>query len=455
MRCVATKSLPLILLAGILASFLQATEPDPEYRWRILPNIGQDTVNLTLTRRVGFNTSTHTTSVPFSSLRGLEPSDFYGGTVSFHIRADAGTFHFKGSFALGAGFGSMTFDADPYFLKQLKEIGFHNVQEDQLIDLAMDNFRLSTARDLRAACNCVETVDDVIQLNNHGVDARYLRNVTQLSSPPLSVEQITEMKDHGVQISLLEVLRNSGYQLPARSVIELQDHGVGKSFIRELGPYSKGAFSGEELIALHDHGVSPEFVRQLREPGGNASANEIIRLHDHGADVRLVHSVKEAGVNGSITSAIALHDHGVDAQYVHDMSATLRAKITTNDLIQLHDHGVSSEFAQHVAESGFEVQDPEKLISLHERGIPTDLLAQTRSHRVKFTVEEIIRLHDHGIDADFLRSFDTAGYVDASADDLIQLHDHGVTADFARRMQSEGFSGLRVTQLVKLKDHGL
>jgi hypothetical protein len=456
MRCVETKSFRLILLIGFLASFLQATEPDPEYRWRILPNIGQDTVNLSLTRRAGFNTSSHTSSVPLSSLHGLEPSDIYGGAVSFHIRADAGTLFCKGSFALGVGFGSVSFQSDPYFLSQLKEIGFRNVQEDQLIDLAMDNFRLSTARDLRAACNCVETVDDVVQLNNHGVDARYLRHVTQLSSRTLTIEEITEMKDHGVQISLLEALRQGGYQLPARSVTELQDHGVGESFVREMGPYSKGAVKGDDLIALHDHGISPEFVRHLRESGVNASTDEIIQLHDHGTDASLVRSAKESGLDRSVTSAITLHDHGVDPQYVHDMSAALHAKITANDLIQLHDHGVSPDFALRIAQSGFEAHDAEQLISLHEHGIPTELLAQVvRSHRVKFTVEEIIRLHDHGIDAEFLRSFDAAGYADASVDDLIQLHDHGVTADFARKMQSEGFGGLRVSQLVKLKDHGL
>ena len=61
----------------------------------------------------------------------------------------------------------------------------------------------------------------------------------------------------------------------------------------------------------------------------------------------------------------------------------------------------------------------------------------------------------HGIDADFLRSFDEAGYANASLDDLIHLREHGVTADFARRMQSEGYGPLRVSQLLKMKDHGL
>ncbi len=456
MRYVATKSIRLALLAGLMAFFLRATEPDPEYRWRILPNIGQDTVNLTLSRRDGFSTSSHTTSVPLSSLRGLEPSDIYGGTVSFHIRADAGTLYCKGSFALGVGFGAVTFQPDPYFLSQLKEIGFRNVQADQLIDLAIDNFRLSTARDLRAACNCVETIDDVIQLDNHGVDARYLHQVTRLYSRPLTIQEITEMKDHGVQISLLEALRQSGYQVPARSVTELQDHGVGESFIREMGPYSKAAFSPEDLIALHDHGVPPEFVRDLRQFGANSSANEIIQLHDHGVDSSLVRSIEQGGVDGGVSSAISLHDHGVDSQFVKEMSEGLHAKITANDLIQLHDHGVSAEFARRVAESGFEARDAQSLISLHEHGIPIELLVEiVRSHRAKLTSEEIIRLHDHGIDAEFVRSFDTTGYADASADDLIQLHDHGVTADFARRMQSEGFGSLRVSQLVKLKDHGL
>jgi hypothetical protein len=447
----------LVLLAGLLASFLRAAEPDAEYRWRILPNIGGDAVNLTVSRRAGFNTSSRTNSVPFSRLQGLERSDMFGGPASFRIRRDAGTLYCKGSFTLGVGSGQVTFQPDPHFLSEMKEIGFGDVREDELFDLAVDDFRISTARDLRAACKCVETVDDVVQLSNHGVDGHYLRQVARLSSSPhLTTEEITEMKDHGVQPSLLEALRFGGYQLPARSVTELQDHGVGASFLREMSPQFKGALDANDLIALHDHGVPPEFVRHLREAGANLSADEIIQLHDHGTDPGLVRSAKDAGLDGSVSSAIALHDHGLDSQYVRSMSEALHTKITANDLIRLHDNGISPDFAQHVAESGFPAHDPDKLIRLHEHGVPVELLAQSaRSHRVGFTTDEVIRLHDHGIDAGFVRSFDEAGYANASPEDLIQLRDHGVTADFARRMQSEGYGTLRVSQLVKMKDHGL
>ncbi len=455
MRYIAINLLRLVLLASFVLPLLQAAEPDPEYRWRILPNIGGDTINLTLTRRAGFSTSSHTTSVPLSSLRGLEPSDIYGGAASFRLRREAGTFYCKGSFTLGVGFGSVTFQPDPQFSSELNEIGLRNIRDDQLFDLAVDNFRISTARELRAACKCVESVDDVVQLNDHGVDGRYLRQVTQLSSQPLSIEEITAMKDHGVQISLLEALRSGGYRLPARSVTELQDHGVEASYVREMSAGLKASVDGHDLIALHDHGVPADFVRHLRESGAHASTDEIIQLHDHGADPALVRSAKEAGLDGSL-SAVALHDHGLDPEYVRDMSKALHAKITTNELIQLHDHGVAADFAQRIAQSGFEIHDPDQLIHLHEHGVPVDLLIQdVRSHRVSFAPDEMIRLHEHGIDADFLRSFDAAGYASLSADDLVQLHDHGVTADFARRLQTEGFGALGVSQLIKMKDHGL
>ncbi|MBV9502160.1 MAG: hypothetical protein JO138_22555 [Acidobacteriaceae bacterium] len=456
MRHIPTISLRLVVLAGLLASLVQAAESDPEYRWRILANIGADTVNLTLTRHDGFNTISQTNSVPLSSLRGLERSDMYGGPASFHIRRDAGTLYCKGSFALGVGWGSVTFHPDPRFLSELKEIGFRDVREDQLFDLAIDNFRLSTARELRAACKCVQTVDDVIELNNHGVDGYYLGRVTRLSSHPLSIEAITQMKDHGVQISLLEALQSAGYQLPAESVTELQDHGVGASLIREMGPRLNGAGNAQDLIELHDHGVSPEFVRHLEEAGVNPSIDEIIQLHDHGTDADLVSAAKGAGMDKPVSSAIALQDHGIDTQYVRNMSQSLRARISADELIQLHDQGISPEFAERVAQSGFKAAGPEQLISLHEHGVPAELLTQAgRSHRVSFTTDEIIRLHEQGVDAEFLHSFDAAGYENASAADLIELHEHGVTADFARRLQSEGYGSLSVSQLVKMKDHGM
>jgi len=455
MKHVATTFFRLILLAGLLAAVLDAAGAEPEYRWRIVPNLS-DSVNLTLTRRTGFTTSSRTNSVRLSSLRGLEASDMLGGTASFRIRRDAGTLRCKGSFAFGIGAGTVEFEPDPRFLADLRAIGLRDIRDDQLFDLAADNFRLSTARELRAACDCVQTVGDVIELGNHGVDGHYLRELARLFPARPTVEEITQMKDHGVQIPLLEALRSAGSQLPARSAIELQDHGVDPQFIREIVPQWKGAIDARDLIALHDHGVSPDFVRHLHESGASPAVNEIIQLHDHGTDPSLVRAAKDAGFDDAFSAAMSLQDHGVDAQYVHDMEAALAVKITSGDLIQLHDHGVSVEFARSVAESGLEDRAPGKLIALHDHGVPPELLAQiARSHRAKFSADELIGLHDHGVDPAFIESFDAAGYSTAGADDLIQLHDHGVTADFARRMQAEGFGSLRVSQLIKMKDHGL
>jgi hypothetical protein len=449
-------SFRLVLLAGLLSSFVWAGGADPEYRWRILPNIGGDQVNLTLIRQNGFETNSHTNSVPLSSLQGLERSDLFGATVSFHMRRDPGTLYFKGSFTLGVGSGPITFQPDPHFVTELKEIGFRSVHEDQLIDLAVDNFRISTARDLRAACDCVETLDDVVELNNHGVDGHYLRQVTHLLPPHLRIEEITQLKDHGVPTSLLEALQSGGYRLPIGSVIELHDHGISPSYIRDMSGQFKGATDAHDLVALHDHGVPPEMVRHLRESGVNASTNEIIQLHEHGADAGLVRAAKDYGMDGSPASVVALHDHGVDPQFVREMSEALHAKVSTNDLIQLHEHGVSPDFAHRITDSGFEVHDPDKLISLHEHGVPPELVTQVvHSHRASFSTDEIIQLHEHGVDAGFLRSFDEAGYATVSANDLIQLHDHGVTPDYARHLRSEGFGALSVSQLIKMKDHGV
>ncbi|MGH9613030.1 MAG: hypothetical protein ACRD4P_08125 [Bryobacteraceae bacterium] len=455
MRHVATTCFRLVLFGGLLASVLGAAGAEPEYRWRIVPNLS-DSVNLTLIRRTGFTTSSHTNSVRLSSLRGLEASDMLGGAASFRIRRDAGTLRCKGAFALGIGSGTVEFEPDPQFLADLRAIGLRDIRDDQLFDLAADNFRLSTARDLRAACECVQTVADVIELGNHGVDGHYLRELARLSPGRLTIEEITQMKDHGVQISLLEALRSVGSQLPARSAIELQDHGVDPQFIREVAPQWKGAIDARDLIALHDHGVSPDFVRHLHEAGAIPAVDEIIRLHDHGTDPSLVRAAKDAGLDDALSAAMSLQDHGVDSQFVHDMAAALHAKVTADDLIQLHDHGVSPEFARSVVGSGLEDRATAKLIALHDHGVPPELIAQIpRSHRVKFSADEIIGLHDHGVDAGFLESFDAVGYSTAGAEDLIQLHDHGVTADFARRMQAEGFGSLRVSQLIRMKDHGL
>jgi hypothetical protein len=445
------------VLSGALTA-LGATDFDDDFRWRILPHISNNPdskVNLTLSRHSSFNTEVTTTSVPLSSLHGLEPGDFWGGPVSFHIRRDSGTLHCKGSFVMGIGSGSVRFEPDPYFISELKALGI-SMKEDQLASLAFEDLRLSTVRDLREACPCVRSLDDVRDLSHHGVDGRYLRQVAQLSSGPLDIQEITSMKDHGVQTSLLEALKYSGYQLSAESVTELQDHGVDASFVRALAPQFRSDRTARSLIALHDHGVSPEFARSLRDAGAILPAEEIIQLHDHGIDAQMVRTAKDAGLDATPNSVIRLHDHGVEPQFVRSMETVRHSKLTVDDLVELHDHGVSPEFAQQISASGFPVSDPRQLIQLHEHGVPADLAAElARSHRSSSSVNDLIRLHDHGVDAAFLRSFDTAGYSSASVDELIELHDHGVTADYARHLQAEGFGVLPVAKLIQMKDHGV
>jgi hypothetical protein len=445
------------MLSGALSA-LGTTDSDDEFRWRILPHLSNNPdskVNLTLTRHAGFNTEVSTTSVPLSSLHGLEPGDFWGGPVSFHIRRDSGTLHCKGSFVMGIGSGSVRFEPDPFFISELKAMGI-SVKDDQLASLAFEDMRLSTVRDLREACPCVRSLDDVRDLSHHGVDGRYLRQVAQLSSGPLDIQDITSMKDHGVQTSLLEALKYGGYQLSAESVTELQDHGVDASFVRAMAPQFRSDRTAKNLVTLHDHGVSPEFVRNLRDAGVTLPADEIIQLHDHGVDAQMVRTAKDAGLDATPNSVIKLHDHGIEPQFVRNMEAAVHSKLTVDNLVELHDHGVSPEFAQQISASGFPVSDPHQIIQLHEHGVPADLAAEmARSHRSGSSANDLIRLHDHGVDAPFLRSFDAVGYSNASVDELIELHDHGVTADYAHHLQAEGFGVLPVAKLIQMKDHGV
>ena len=512
MTIISSTPLRLVCLAAIIGTGIQAADSDTDYRWRILPNLGGGgSVNLTLTRHLdqGFTSSTNT--VPLSSLHGLEPGDLWGGNVSFHIRRDAGTLYCKGAFVMGVGSGSVRFEADPHFVSELKAIGI-SFNEEQLPELVFEDVRLSTVRDLRASCACVRSIDDVLQLSHHGVDGHYLRQVTQLSSSPLDIEEVTAMKDHGLQTSLLEALKYGGYHMPARAAIELQDHGVDASFIREMAPQFKGDRTSDNLIKLHDHGVTAEFARSLREAGVTPSPDEIIQLHDHGVDAKMVRGVKDAGFDPSSATVIKLqdhgvsvefmrslreagvtpstdeiielhdhgidpkliratkdaglelspgaiiqlHDHGVEPPYVRSIEAALHSKLSVNALIALHDHGVSAEFAQKISDSGFAVRDEGQLIHLHDHGVPVELVAEVgRSHRSGWTADDLAQLHDHGVDANFLRSFDAVGYSQASVSELIELHDHGVTADYAHHLQSEGFGVLPVSKLIQMKDHGV
>ena len=109
------------------------------------------------------------------------------------------------------------------------------------------------------------TMQDLIRLHDHGVDADYIRELRQLGLTDLSINQIIELSNHGVDPDFIMAMRRLGFSnLPLDQLINLANHGVDPDYIQEMRALGLTDLSADQLIELQNHGVDPDFVREMQ-----------------------------------------------------------------------------------------------------------------------------------------------------------------------------------------------
>jgi hypothetical protein len=86
----------------------------------------------------------------------------------------------------------------------------------------------------------------------------------------LSLEQLVDARNHGVDADYVSALRQLGYQLTLEELIAARNHGVDAAYVREMASAGYSHPSMAELIRMRDHGISAKTVQQLKSRGASA-----------------------------------------------------------------------------------------------------------------------------------------------------------------------------------------
>ncbi|OLE51471.1 MAG: hypothetical protein AUG51_23550 [Acidobacteria bacterium 13_1_20CM_3_53_8] len=200
----------------------------------------------------------------------------------------------------------------------------------------------------------------------------YIDQMAALGLTNLTIDQLIEMKNHGVTPDFVRELRAAGYNVTRpEALIALHDHGVSAKYVREMASLGFNHLSLEELVTARDHGVSAEYAHAMEEAGyGHLSLSQIVAARDHGVSAEYIHDMAEAGYGRlPLEQVVAARDHGVSAQYVRDLSQAGYSNLSLNQVIALRDHGVSANFLKKVKAHGFTGLTLEQLIRLRDSGI--------------------------------------------------------------------------------------
>ena len=245
------------------------------------------------------------------------------------------------------------------------------------------------------------TVDELIDLKSHGVSIEFIEGLKSEGLANLSVEQLLKLRAHGIQPDLIRSLKASGYSnLGMEQLLTLRMHGITPQYVSEMGAAGFPRLPLESLVKARQHGVSPAFIKDLQSLGyAQLSLDDVIKARMHGVDSNFIKELQSSGHKG----------------------------LSLDELVKARQHGVDAEFAKTLEQLGY----------------------------TGLSLEQLIKLRNHGVNSEFIRSIRQEGYDKVSIDELIRLRNHGVNAEFIQRMKSQGLQKLSLDQLIKLRMAGM
>ena len=246
----------------------------------------------------------------------------------------------------------------------------------------------------------------------------------------LGVDQLIELKNHGVTPHFVKELAAAGYtNIKLEKLIELRIHGVDQAFIKGMKASGFQDLSLDNLIALRIHGVDPEFIAEMKTTGfGGLKPEQYTELRIHGVDSEFVEGLKAAGLGDlPLEKILSLRIHGVDPEYIAELKKAGYGGLSAEQYQELRIHAVDGDYVH----------------SLRADGL------------ANLSLQELLNLRIHGVDPDFISDMKAAGYADLSAEQYKQLRIFGVDGEYVRHLREHGISHVSVEQLIRLKQAGI
>lgn len=368
------KPFELSLVAGAtLLFFTLNAQVNESQEWTLRRTTDTKFVNLKLEvrqkRPVGSSHWSHSTEIPWASIKGLQPNQLDTGSTNarFEIVRDAGRFVCQGITGLGRGTGSFTFVPNPQYVEQLRQMGYISPDSDQVFSMAMHDISLDFARYIRDT-GLKASTRELIDLRIHGVTKEYIGEMRSFGFTELVARDFVEMKIHGVKPEFVRGLKSAGYNLTSREIVEMKIHGVTNEFMTEL---KQAGFnlSQREIVEMKIHGIDSQYIRELKSYGLNPPSRELVELKIHGVRPEYLKSLKDAGYGNLSSKEVAnLKIHGVSPEFIRDTKA-MGYSFSLRELTEMKIHGVNTPYLQKLRASGFQNLTADKIVKLRIHGI--------------------------------------------------------------------------------------
>jgi hypothetical protein len=197
----------------------------------------------------------------------------------------------------------------------------------------------------------------------------------------------------------LDGIRAEGYRdLSVDQMIALKIHGVDAAYVREIRAAVGATLTADQLVAFRIHEVTPDWVNGLKQAGlGDLAPDKLIALKIHGADGAYMREMRAAGATLTAEQLVTFRIHQVTADWVNGLKQTGLGDLTPDKLIALKIHGADGAWVRGIQSLGYPNLSSEMAVTLRIHQITPEFIREAHSKFKDLTLEQVIQLKLMGI----------------------------------------------------------
>jgi len=269
-------------------------------------------------------------TMPINDFSGLTRAQIDAAVmtpVQFHMRREAGTATFEGTFRRGKGAGQFTFNGERGYIAAIKALGLKF--------------------DLR-----------------HKGDEE---------------EQLFMLALHDVSTSFIKSMQAEGFKVPLEKYLTMRIFDITPEYIREMRSLGLGALDDQDIISSKIHKVTPAYVREMRAAGWKLTFDELQSSRIHGATPQFAAEMRKLGYDLDFDDLISFRVHKVTPQFIDEIAKLGYEHVSADDLVSMRVHRVTPEFIREVQAAGYKKVPIEKLVSMRIHKIDANYLKKMGS----------------------------------------------------------------------------
>jgi hypothetical protein len=139
------------------------------------------------------------------------------------------------------------------FMDELKQAGY-SLSADEVTELSSHGVNSAFVRDLKFY-GLRPGATELVELRSHGVTPEYLRTLQLAGYGKLSADEIIGLQQHGVPGDFALEARDLGYRFTPGELIDLRNHGVDARYLKRLHDSGMQNLTESQIAQLRAHGV--------------------------------------------------------------------------------------------------------------------------------------------------------------------------------------------------------